>query len=154
MIFCLTDFKPEHALSIIARNNKKLPIPEEKLIQAYLSPGSFAFTLLCNSEAIVCGGIINLDWNNGEAWLLNSAEFHNYPKTAFEYTKAGLALLAKQGKFKRVQAHSFLEHSNCVLLKHLGFTMEALCLKNFGPLGENVSLFAKIFPEVANEHAT
>jgi hypothetical protein len=150
MMYYLADFKPAHAREIIKRNGKDLPLPQEKLIEAYLSPGSVALTILADDIPIACGGIINQDWHNGEAWLLTAIEFGYYRKTAYRFVKEALPLLAQMGDFKRVQAHSY-DREQCAIFKHLGFQFEGV-IRRFTWNNRDAFLFSRLFPEDLNGH--
>lgn len=138
----LTCFKPEHARRIIDLNGRPTPIPVEEMTRVYTSPGSVALTLMVDGEPAACGGIIDLTWHRGEAWLLTSPWID--VKSAFRYLKKMMPLLAQTGGFRRVQATSF-DLMNTTLFEHLGFKREGV-MDSFGPCGESAILFSRIFP--------
>ena len=115
--------------------------PAETLAKAYLSKGSPAFCLV-NSEPIMAGGIINLDWHRGEAWVLHTKLMHKYLKTAIKALKEKLPKIAIENGFKRVQATSFIDNED--FLNVLGFHYEAT-LKGFGPNQEAGKIFVRFF---------
>jgi len=144
MIYTIAAFSPEHAMDIINRNGKALPIPEVQLIQSYMIPGSQALTLLEDGVPIACGGIINQDWRNGEAWLLNSIEFCQNLKMTWRVVREMLPVLANKGNFKRVQAHSL--EGKCSVIKHLRFQYEGT-KRRFSIDGQDATFWSRLFPE-------
>lgn len=146
----LVEFESNHAMKIFSDNERVgiyYPLPYDELVKAYTSPGSVGVTLLCDESPIACGGIINLSWDRGEAWLLNSPCFWKSLKTTYHYVKNTLPMLARLGGFIRVQATSY-NSEHCGLFRHLGFTKEGV-MSMFGPNKEDATLYAKIFTEEA-----
>jgi hypothetical protein len=145
-MYQLVDFKAEHARSIFNMNDADMPVPENDLIQGYLSQGSVAKSLLFDGIPLGCGGIINIGWRRGEAWLLTNRTFYGQLKTVYSYIFRVFPLMVREGGFVRVQATCFNLH-NGNLFRHLGFEMEASHMKKYGPLGEPAALWARVFEE-------
>jgi hypothetical protein len=116
--------------------------PAETLAKAYLSPGSVAFCLM-NNEPVIAGGIVNLDWHRGEAWLMHTKKFYKYFKTSLQTLKQEFPKVAVMNGFRRVQATSFTD--NEILFEFLDFECEHPGLKYFGPNGETVKLYVRFF---------
>jgi hypothetical protein len=137
----------EHVQQIVERNRadgfNNIPADFDAgvLTRAYLSQGSPAFCLM-NNEPIIAGGIINLDWHRGEAWMLHTKLLHKYLKTSLRTLKEELPKIAIANGFKRVQATSFIDNEE--FLNILGFHHEAT-LQCFGPNQETGKLFVRFF---------
>jgi len=131
---------------------KVVPLTQEHLAswdiptevkRAYMSPGSLAYCLLADGEPVFAGGVVNLHWSRGEAWMLPTEWFHNHVRTCFRFIKQMVPEMAKVGQFKRLQATcSIMISTN--LFRHLGFEYEGT-LKQFGPNGETCHMYARIF---------
>ncbi len=116
-----------HVMNIIERNKIegfKIISPSvniNELLGAYLSKGSIGYTLLADDVPVGCAGIINLNWQRGEAWLLISSLFFQYKKTCLKIIKRMLILMVKTMKLKRVQSCINVEfNEGCLFMEHLG----------------------------------
>ena len=118
-------------------------VTSSSLGKAYFSPGSQALCLLVEGRPVFAGGIVNLEWHRGEAWLLPTPYFRTHIKSCFRLMQEWLPKMAEWGGFVRVQA-TCPEESSEILFRHLGFEYEAT-LKHFGPCGETCSMFARLF---------
>ena len=58
------------------------PVTSETLEKSYFSYGSIAYCLLDDGEPVFAGGIVNLQWNRGEAWLIPNQWFQRHQKTS------------------------------------------------------------------------
>ena len=116
---------------------------DEESRKSYFSDKSIAYCLLDNGRPVLAGGIVNFGWNRGEAWLLPTPWFYTHPKTCLKYAKEVLPMMARRGKFKRVQATCATSISPS-LFRHLGFYSEGI-LNAFGPNGEACFMYARIF---------
>jgi hypothetical protein len=116
---------------------------EEELRLSYFSKGSVSYCLLANGEPVFAGGIINMGFRGGEAWMLATPFFHENVKICYRTLRTMIPKAADVGGFKRVQAVCTVMTST-VLFKHLGFEPEGL-LKRFGPNGESCHLYARFF---------
>jgi hypothetical protein len=146
----LVEFEEEHARVIFEVNEaagKTSALPVEEVIKAYTSKGSVGVTLLCKDVPVASGGIINMEWNRGEAWLLTTPTFWCSLKTTYYFVRKTFPILASLGGFIRVQATSF-NPNYCALFRHLGFAKEGT-LAAYGPHRENAILYSRIFTEVA-----
>ncbi len=134
-----------HVREIIASNGGNVPtgVCLDDMIKAYLSPGSAAYCLADDGKVIFAGGITNLQWGRGEAWILHTAMFRRHLKTCVKILKAKLPSIAIKYGFRRVQATSFID--NGCLFKLLGFELESPEMKFYGPSGESAKLFVRFF---------
>src|SRR5580692_9367672 len=105
-----------------------------QLHRAYFSPGSTSYCILEENEPVFAGGIVNMQWNRGEAWMLPTRFFREHVKLCLKAMRKHLPLLAQDGKFQRVQA-TCVSGVSSKIFKHLGFHFEGVMLK-FGPNGE------------------
>jgi len=146
-IIKVVPFAAEHAVDIINRNRdmgKELPEKTvNEMLVAYLSPGSVALTLMCLHTPVMCGGIINLGWKRGEAWVLISSLFYKFRLSAFRELKKGIPTMAEKNGFCRVQAVSVTEE-NEKWFQCLGFEREGV-LKAYGPANQDVIMYSRIF---------
>jgi transposase len=145
----IVPFEPWHAEAILfglPQNRFK-----DKLIAAYLSPGSIARSLMRDDlygiSPLACGGIINLEFQRGEAWLLCSprAQFRKF--SLWKAVKHCLPELARLGYFRRVQATCY-ERDKGKFFEKLGFhceTKEEIRMLFYGPNGESADLYSRIF---------
>jgi len=137
--------EPVHLLTILkgAPHPFADPMKPEQLLRAYFSPGSAAYCLLNDGEPVFAGGIVNLEWHRGEAWILPTPFFRQHVKTCFRLIREMLPKIAARGGFVRVQAVA--ADGVCVkLFRHLEFSYEGT-LKHFGPLGETCRMYARMF---------
>ena len=140
-----------HVREIFERNlseeSKPFPagIAPADMIKAYLSPGSVAYCVIDKGLVIGAGGIINLQWRRGEAWILHTNLFYKYLKTCMKILKKGIPELAKQYGFRRVQATSFINNEK--LFESLGFELESPSMKYYGPSGETARLYVRFFED-------
>ena len=121
----------------------KLGITATSLEESYFSPGSIACCILADGEPVFAGGIVNLMWNRGEAWMLPTRFFHRHTGICFRHMIKELAKMAIHGGFKRVQATCAVTIST-MLFDHLGFEYEGT-MKGFGPSGEACHMYSRLF---------
>lgn len=124
----------------------KLPLPEGLDRRAYFSKGSAAFCVLVDGEPVFAGGVVNLQWKRGEAWILPTPYFRSHFKSCYFILKSFLPFVADEFGFQRVQA-TCLTGASASLFQHLGFGFEGTMAK-FGPAGETCDMWSRIF-EVA-----
>lgn len=123
----------------------------ETLAKAYFSDGSIAYCVLADDDPVFAGGIVNLKWKRGEAWIIPTPFFRQHLKTCLGIMRNMLPGMAEAGHFVRVQAVA-QNGTSPSLFKHLGFEYEGR-LRNFGPHGEDCSMFSRIFSNGANGKA-
>ena len=111
--------------------------------RAYFSPGSVAYCLLADGEPVLAGGVVNLLWHRGEAWLLATDWFRAHVKWCLRHMFRAIPLAAVQGGFRRIQATCPTSQS-ITLFIHLGFHYEGV-MSRFGPNGETCFMYARIF---------
>ena len=83
---------------------QKMGVTDKQVKLAYLSPGSVSYCLLADGEPVFAGGVVDMKWKRGEAWMLPTQFFRDHVKTCFRYMKDMLPLMALNGNFKRIQA--------------------------------------------------
>jgi hypothetical protein len=129
----------------IGHLKKLMVLPPDSPItpESYFSEGSAAYCLLADGNPVFAGGIVNLQWNRGEAWITPNDFFHRNVKTCFRILKKMLPEIAASKKFRRIQAVCSANVPETLFL-HLGFEYEAT-LKAFGPFGERCKMFSRIF---------
>ena len=113
------------------------------LEQAYFSPGSVALCMRVDEEPVFAGGIVNLQWHRGEAWILPTPFFRHHVKTCYKNMRDALPKMAARGGFRRIQATCSIKVSPS-LFQHLGFYHEGT-LNGFGPNGETCFMYARLF---------
>lgn len=121
---------------------EKLLVPFQ---ESYFSKGSAAYCLLADGEPVFAGGIVNLQWNRGEAWIAPTPFFRRHVKTCFRILKSKLPEIAARCHFRRVQAVCSIDVSGA-LFRHLDFKYEGK-LECFGPFGEACIMYARVFGE-------
>lgn len=115
-----------------------------ELHRAYFSPGSSALCLVADDEPVFAGGIVNLAWKRGEAWILPTPFFKRNIKVCLRALDEYLPKMAK-GHFVRVQA-TCIKGISARIFQHLGFEYEGT-MKKFGPNGETCDMYARVFEE-------
>jgi len=116
----------------------------EQLQKSYLSTGSVGYCLLVDGHPVFAGGVVNLQWNRGEAWILPTPYFRKNIRVCYKYLRDLLPVLFVEGGFRRIQATCSIMVSP-LLFKHLGFEYEGT-LRQFGPEGETCFMYAKVKP--------
>ena len=161
----IVTLEPEHLMKLIenappiehfVRGLRPEPVSTvfatDKLASAYFSPGSVAHCLLNDGVPVFAGGIVNLQWHRGEAWIWTTQFFRDHVKTCFGIIRKMLPRMATENGFIRVQAVA--SEGICTsLFEHLEFVYEGT-LKHFGPFGETCRLYARFFEEVGKHAAT
>ncbi len=137
--------EPVHLLRLLNGSTRPFadPMKPDQLARAYFSPGSAAYCLLDDGEPVFAGGIVNLEWHRGEAWILPTPFFRQHAKTCFRIVKKMLSLIADEKGFVRVQVVA-ADGVSIALFEHLGFEYEGT-LKHFGPNGETCRMYARFF---------
>lgn len=128
---------------LTAAHLERLPLPKGLDRRAYFSSGSAAFCVLHEGEPVFAGGVVNLQWNRGEAWILPTPFFRSHLKSCFWAMREFIPFIAEEFKFRRIQA-TCLEGISSSLFRHLGFTFEGTLAK-FGPAGETCDMWARTF---------
>ena len=115
----------------------------EQLKRAYFSLGSASRCLLADGVPVFAGGIVNLQWNRGEAWILPTNFFRKHIKVCIRSVRFYLPCLAKTHHFARVQA-TCVKGIEASIIRHMGFDYEGT-LRKFGPSGETCDMYSRIF---------
>ena len=123
--------------------NTPLAVSTWELQRAYFSQGSAALCLLSDGEPVFAGGIVNLMWHRGEAWILPTVFFRTHVKTCLKELRDYLPVLARECGFERVQA-TCVKGISDKLFAHMGFEYEGT-LKRFGPNGETCGMWSRVF---------
>lgn len=131
---------------LTAEHLDRLPLPCGLDRRAYFSEGSISRCVLADGEPVFAGGIVNLMWNRGEAWILPTPFFRQHFKSCYRLMRDAIPHMAFRGRFSRVQAVCACGTSS-ILFRHLGFNYEGR-MSRFGPNGEDCFMWAKVF-EVA-----
>jgi hypothetical protein len=116
-----------------------------QLARAYFSPGSVSCCILVDGEPVFAGGIVSLQWNRGEVWILPTRFFRSHVKSCFQAMRKNLPGMVAEGGFRRIQA-TCVKGSPSAWLRLFGFTFEGE-MRAFGPNGEDCSMFSRIFEE-------
>ena len=124
------------------RHLDHLPLPAGLDRRAYFSKGSVGLCLILDDAPVFAGGLVNLEWNRAEAWMLPTPFFRSHVKFCLRELRDYLPVLARQGGFVRVQA-SCIEGISARLFQHLGFEYEGT-LRKWGPKGETCTMHSRI----------
>jgi hypothetical protein len=134
---------PEHVLSIL--DGISVPMSSEDMITSYLSPGSISIAMLADGSPVACGGIINVGWHRGEAWVLTSSLSYLYSTRIVREMLRRIPEMAVRGGFRRVQATCFTAGRER-FFRFLGFELETeKGLASYGPSGERAFMYAREF---------
>jgi len=148
----LIPYEPLHAMWIIENMIReedfqlsKMPELEEYVFK-WKEDGP-AYTLAIKDEIILCGGVMLIGWQRGEAWTLFAKNFRKYPISCFKACKWVIAEAIREHKLRRVQAviEPCIDRAR-EFIERLGFTQEGT-LRRFGPEGEDFAMYAKIVEE-------
>jgi hypothetical protein len=148
----LIPYEPIHAMAIINEKIRQhdlwlteVPGCEDMPFKWAEHP---AYTLVVNDEIILCGGVMLLDWQVGDAWTLFADNFKRYPIACFKACKYVIDTIAKDHNLRRVQAIVLPGlNGGRNFVERLGFQEEGL-LRSFGPNGEDHLMFSKIIGEL------
>jgi hypothetical protein len=113
------------------------------LEKSYLSDGSVGYCLVVDGLPVFAGGVVNLQWQRGEAWILPTPFFRKNIRVCYKYLRDLLPVIRVEGGFKRIQATCAVTVS-ALLFEHLGFGYEGT-MHHFGPNGETCHMYAKVF---------
>lgn len=144
----LVEFEKEHAL-VLVREMKGLEglvlspqVIEEGLQEAGAGP---AWTAFCGESVVGCGGIALGRWGNGTGWLLLGELFYENVRETVRLIKERLVFGAETFRLKRVEAFVYARNRKALkFAEKQGFKLEGY-LENYGPNGENVFLYARLF---------
>lgn len=120
-----------------------LPLPAGIEREAYFTDGSIARCVLADGVPVFAGGIVNLKWNRGEAWILPTPFMRQHFKTCYRLMREAIPHMALRGHFARVQAVCSCG-SSTVLFRHLGFNPEGR-LARYGPKNEDCFMWSRCF---------
>lgn len=140
MEYKIVPLNREHIAKLLRGN-----IMAPSLVKAYLSEGSVAYCLFADSVPVFAGGVVNMQWQRGEAWILPTPFFRKHVRVCYRYVRDILPLVAVEGNFRRIQATCSIMVSTLLFI-HLGFTYEGT-MRSFGPSGETCHMYAKVFPK-------
>lgn len=118
-------------------------LPDGLDTRAYFTPGSVARCVLDDGVPVFCGGIVNMEWMRGEAWILPTPYFRSHLKSSLRIMRDAIPGMARSHHFHRVQA-TCVENISASLFRVLGFRFEGTLAK-FGPHGETCDLYSRIF---------
>lgn len=104
-----------------------------------------AHTILVDQKVLLCAGVMLMNWNRGEVWMVGSKMIKKYQKTTFSSVKKYLDMIIKEFKLRRVQGlvePDFEEGKR--FLEHLGFRLETeKGMQAYGPYGEDILLYGR-----------
>lgn len=147
----LIPYRPAHAYAIIDERIRKHDLWLTEVPGCEKWPEEWAkhpaATLVMNGEVILCGGVMLMGWQRGEAWTLFADNFRKYPIACFKACKYVIDEAVKENDLRRVQA--IVEptvNGGIAFTERLGFKKEGL-LRAFGPQGEDFFMYAKIIKE-------
>lgn len=121
----------------------QLPFPKGIDPRAYFSKGSAAFCVLDEGKPVFAGGVVNLEWNRGEAWVVPTPYLKSNLRKCLFLMQQFIPYIAHNFKFRRVQA-TCVSGVSTKLFKHLGFDYEGTMAK-FGPNGETCDMHCRTF---------
>ncbi len=147
----LIPYVPMHAFAIIDEKIRRHDLWLTEIPGCETWPFKWAehpaYTLVVNEEIVLCGGIMLLDWNCGEAWTLFADNFKKYPIACFKACKYVIEQISKEHNLRRVQAIVSPDlNGGRSFTERLGFQEEGL-LRSCGPSGEDYLIFSKIIKE-------
>lgn len=128
---------------LTAEHLDKLPLPEGLDTRAYFSEGSASFCVLDDGIPVLAGGVVNLQWRRGEAWILATPFLRSHLKSLVAVMSEFIPYIASEFKFHRVQATCVAGVSSR-LFRILGFNYEGTLVK-FGPNGEPCDMWCRTF---------
>ena len=122
----IVQYEPEH-IDEIMKNPRKWELKMSKNENwplwkyCWKSQGP-AYTLLVNGKPIGCAGVLILENNIGEAWMVWSALMEEYAKSIYSSVKRMLNVIVKTYKLTGVQAFVDPEFKEGkTFMVHLGF---------------------------------
>ena len=147
----LIPYQPIHACMIIDEKIRKHDLWLTEVPGCEEWPWKWAehpaYTLIIDGEVILCGGVMLLDWQAGDAWTLFADSYQKYPIACFKACKYVIDKISKEHNLRRVQAIVQTElNGGQRFAERLGFKKEGI-LQSFGPNGEDFVILGKIIGE-------
>ena len=112
------------------------------LHRAYYTEGSVALCLVEDERPVFAGGLVNLQWNRAEAWILPTPFFKTHVRLCLRYLRNFIPTMAETHGFTRIQA-TCVQGVSATLFEHLGFKYEGT-MRKYGPNGETCTLYSRI----------
>jgi hypothetical protein len=137
----------EEILEANERIKKHDPLFVDQVIDIYLGPKNPSYVFLVNEEPILCGGILDQGFRNGQAWILFTDDFYKYKFSCHKVMVNMLLLLSKRMKLKRLEVHldcAIASKINKKWVRKFGFKPEGIS-RGIGLSGENHLRFARKF---------
>lgn len=142
----LRPYEPSHAAEIALMIGMERPPDFGRWAQEFKDRGP-ANSLFIDDRLAASAGIVLLEWNRGEAWLLISPVGFFHVKTVFSQIKRNLLKIVEEKGLKRVQALvrvGFFDGMH--FMEHLGFSLETPTgLRAYGPRNEDMFMYARVF---------
>ena len=141
----IVNFVSWHAKLILESTNVLAGVDctQDDILRAYTSEGSLARTMLDGELPVACGGIFNLKFRRGEAWVLPGKLARYHGLSIVRSLRKFLPELAQAGGFRRVQA-TCCDEKTTKLFKLLGFQYEG-AMRCYGPQGQIALMYSRIF---------
>ena len=143
MEYKITVLSHEHLNKLLPQVELGVGVNESELRRSYFSLGSVSYCLLADNVPVLAGGIVNVGWRRGEAWMLPTPFFRRHVKDCYRYIKNIIPRMAEEGHFRRLQA-SCVGALAARFSAHLGFEYEGV-LRCFGANGEDCLMHSRIF---------
>ena len=144
-------YEPDHAYTIIEEKLREHDMWLTNKAESEFWPVEWAkhpsATLMIGDRVILCGGVMILNRNCGEAWTLFADGFKKYPIACFKACKAVIDDAVREHNLVRVQA--FISpgvNGGREFAERLGFEQEGL-LRAVGPDNEDLYMYSKIIKE-------
>ena len=94
-----------------------------------------AYTLMVDGYPLGCAGVLIMDNNIGEAWMILSSLFNNYKKLIYSALKKNLDAIISEHRLVGVQAFIDPEFEKAKhMIEHLGFTEDGLVMLSGMPM--------------------
>lgn len=147
MWYLIKPYRPEHAFEILEQNIRNVDLQLSNVMDWEAQCREWAkhpsFTLVVDDELVACGGVVDIGYNRGEAWILFSKLIYKYPVACFRATRKALEEILKKKDYQRLQAFVKTDHDQGKrFAERFGFKHEG-DLRGYGPNGETMSIYAR-----------
>lgn len=149
MTFRIVNFKEEHGLDIIYRNQREgltsgVPSVSPKKVVKIWGKSKDSYTMMKDGVPVFCAGVVDIGWQRGEAWTLVSRLFYENKKVCYRVVKNFLKYCFENNQYQRIQSVISPDlDAGESWMRHLGFTKEGT-LRKFGPNNEDVVMYSRV----------